>query len=85
MAPVFTPYLDIADLPEFALNQGPIEADVVGSDGRHTGSSRPSRSTSCAIRRSSYWSASTRPTRRRSVSDDTVAQIKQIIAEDNPT
>ena len=85
MAPVFTPYLDIADLPEFALNKVLIEADVVGSDGRHTWQFSPEQIDKLrdpSIKLLVCINPTNPPSVR--VSDDTVAQIKQIIAEDNP-
>lgn len=85
MAPVFTPYLDIAALPEYSLNQVLIHADATFPDGKHSWQFSPEQVDKLrdpAVKLLVCINPTNPPSVR--IADDTIAKIAEIVREDNP-
>lgn len=85
MAPVFTPYLDIVALPEYGLDPVLLDADAVFADGTHSWQYSPAQLDKLrdpAVRVLVCVNPTNPPSVR--LSDDTIAQLVDIVTHDNP-
>lgn len=85
MAPVFTPYLDIVALPEYELTQLLIEADATFADGTHSWQFTPEQLDKLrdpAVKLLVCINPTNPPSVR--LSDDTIAQLVDIVTNHNP-
>lgn len=85
MAPVFTPYLNIADLPMYGLNKILVQADGVFPNGTHSwqfSDEQIDKLRDPSIRLLVCINPTNPPSVR--IADETIARIGRIVSEDNP-
>jgi aspartate 4-decarboxylase len=85
MAPVFTPYLNIADLPMYGLNKVLVEADGTFPNGSHSwqfSDEQIDKLRDPSIKLLVCINPTNPPSVR--IADETIARIEKIVHEDNP-
>jgi aspartate 4-decarboxylase len=85
MAPVFTPYLNIADLPMYGLNKVLVEADGTFPNGSHSwqfSDEQIDKLRDPSIKLLVCINPTNPPSVR--IADKTIARIEKIVHEDNP-